>query len=189
MKALSWYFWVHTEGPSDAPDWIFESDQVGARFGESVASAGDVDGDGYDDLIIGAPYLDHSESMPNFGGAFLYLGSPPGPGPSYDTRSTVWKRTTCFGHSVDQLGISTGMVIADVLVGAYRYGQNGSFNQPDEGAVFSLYRWRFRDCQQPPAGRHLAVKQKPGSVSLWTPLGYQRRWRSGHHRRRARLPL
>ncbi|MCB9652497.1 MAG: FG-GAP repeat protein, partial [Deltaproteobacteria bacterium] len=31
-----------------------ESDQRSAHLGESVASAGDVNGDGYDDVVVGA---------------------------------------------------------------------------------------------------------------------------------------
>ena len=44
-------------GPSKTPDWIAESEQVASSFGNSVATAGDVNGDGYDDVIVGAPRL------------------------------------------------------------------------------------------------------------------------------------
>ena len=33
------------------PTWKAESDSYGAYFGNSVASAGDVNGDGYDDVV------------------------------------------------------------------------------------------------------------------------------------------
>ena len=35
--------------------WTAESNQVGANFGKSVASAGDVNKDGYSDILVGAP--------------------------------------------------------------------------------------------------------------------------------------
>ena len=38
-----------------SPIWTAESNQANARFGASVASAGDVNGDGCSDGIIGAP--------------------------------------------------------------------------------------------------------------------------------------
>ncbi len=45
-------------------------------MGNSVAGAGDVNGDGYSDIIVGA----HRYSNPQFGegAAFIYQGSPSG---------------------------------------------------------------------------------------------------------------
>ena len=39
----------------DRAAWTAESNQAGAHFGDSVATAGDVNGDGYSDVIVGAP--------------------------------------------------------------------------------------------------------------------------------------
>ena len=50
------------------PDWVFESTSADAHFGEAVASAGDVNNDGYDDILIGAPSLDQDESHLPAGG-------------------------------------------------------------------------------------------------------------------------
>jgi hypothetical protein len=53
-----------------------EGDQSFARLGISVASAGDVNGDGYGDVIVGAWFHDYGES--NEGAAFLFVGGPLG---------------------------------------------------------------------------------------------------------------
>ncbi len=61
-----------------APSWTSEGNQTGAFYGWSVNTAGDVDGDGYCDVIVGALTYDNGEA--NEGRAFVYGGSPVGLG-------------------------------------------------------------------------------------------------------------
>jgi hypothetical protein len=49
----------------DIPDVIFYGDEHGAKLGISVAAAGDVNGDGHDDLLIAAAF--HSVPLPGGG--------------------------------------------------------------------------------------------------------------------------
>ena len=53
-----------------------ESDQADARLGTSVAGAGDVNGDGYADVIVGAHHYDAGQT--DEGAAFVFLGSASG---------------------------------------------------------------------------------------------------------------
>lgn len=59
-------------GLSTTPDWTAESDHSGVAFGYSVNTARDVNGDGYDDVIGGAPYYVHGE--PDEGAAVVFRG-------------------------------------------------------------------------------------------------------------------
>ena len=54
-----------------SPSWTAEGDEQDATFRTSVASAGDVDGDGYGDVIVGAAFYDGGEPLE--GQASVYL--------------------------------------------------------------------------------------------------------------------
>jgi hypothetical protein len=60
-------------GLDTSPDWSVQGDQEGAGYGFTVATAGDVNGDGISGLIVGAPTYNSSEM--DAGGVFVYLGS------------------------------------------------------------------------------------------------------------------
>src|SRR5207247_1374456 len=97
-------------------DWMVTGGQAHARFGFSVASAGDVNGDGYADVIIGAPQ--YSNGQEREGRAFLYLGSKDGL-----ARSPAWTAESDqigaqLGWSVASAGDFNGDGFSDVLVGA-----------------------------------------------------------------------
>jgi hypothetical protein len=85
------------------------------NFGWSVAVAGDVNGDGIDDFIIGAIYNDSAAK--DAGKAYVYLGgSPPSPAPF--VTMTGLAANDQFGVSVDGAGDMNGDGYDDVIVGA-----------------------------------------------------------------------
>jgi hypothetical protein len=55
---------------------MVETNQANAQMGLSVAGAGDVNGDGYSDVIVGAYQYDNGET--DEGAAFTYHGSATG---------------------------------------------------------------------------------------------------------------
>ena len=63
-------------GLAPSPAWAVESNQAVAIFGVSVDGAGDVNGDGFDDVIVGAYAYDNGQT--DEGRAFVYLGSASG---------------------------------------------------------------------------------------------------------------
>ncbi len=100
------------------PAWMAESDQVEALFGTSVASAGDVNGDGYGDVIIGAPGYPNLPT--NKGRAFVYLGAGAGLATTaaWIAEDDQW---SSFGFSVASAGDVNGDGFADVIIGAHNY--------------------------------------------------------------------
>jgi hypothetical protein len=122
----------HT-GLSLSANWTAEGDQANAYFGNSVASAGDVNNDGFDDVIVGARLFDNGQA--DEGKAFVYRGSATGLSPSYSWTAEPNQATANFGVSVASAGDVNNDGFDDVIVGAnlYNNGEN------DEGIVF-LYR-------------------------------------------------
>ncbi|HZN03230.1 MAG TPA: integrin alpha, partial [Candidatus Polarisedimenticolia bacterium] len=117
-------------GPSASPDWSAEGDQAHALFGSAVAAAGDVNGDGYGDLVVGAPRFDDGDE--DVGGAFVYLGSPSGPGDSPVWMVEGTRPFAGFGTSVATAGDVNGDGRDDLLVGAPRHAEGGV----EQGAAF-----------------------------------------------------
>jgi hypothetical protein len=121
-------------GTAGTPDWIGDdADQANAWFGYSVASAGDVNGDGYSDVIIGAYAYDDGANT-NEGRAFVYHGSATGlsatPNSTPDDADQV---SAWFGYSVASAGDVNGDGYSDVIIGAYAYDDGAN---TDEGRAF-----------------------------------------------------
>lgn len=129
-------FYGSQEGLGSTANQILLTGQEGAWFGETVSSAGDINGDGYSDIVIGASRFDKDENNPELGAAFIYLGSPTGPGSNFDGVLYGPEADSRFGRSVHSAGDINQDGYADIIVGAYLFGQNGGENQPDEGAIF-----------------------------------------------------
>jgi len=110
-----------------------ESDQPAAWYGWSVGTAGDVNGDGYDDVIVGSHFVDNGET--DEGAASVCYGSPAGLHLWAAWLAEGNQAGAAFGFAVSTAGDVNGDGFADVIVGA-RYYDDG---ETDEGAAFAYY--------------------------------------------------
>ena len=129
---------VYFGGPAldDVADVTLERQAQGADvFGFSVAIAGDVNGDGYDDIVVGAPGTDAHPAPP--GQAYIYFGGETiHPSPDVTFASTV--EAERFGKIVAAAGDIDGDGFADVAVVAR--GVEDSFPANVPGRVASNRR-------------------------------------------------
>ncbi len=99
--------------------WMVTGDRAGSQLGYSVATAGDVNGDSYADVIIGAP----DDGLTNTGRIFLYTGSTVG--------LSLTPMSVLTGGVGDYFGWSAGTAgdvnkdgYADIIVGAWGYNNS-----------------------------------------------------------------
>lgn len=117
-------------GPSTQPDWTVTGTHGAQLMGNSVFSAGDVNGDGYDDLLVAANGTSHPEALEGL--VLLFYGGPDGLQKDPARVFEVNTRSFFLGHSVASAGDLNGDGYADIVISAF----NGWQKLPDEGVAF-----------------------------------------------------
>jgi hypothetical protein len=107
------------DGLGAVPTFTATGEGINGQFGYSAGTAGDVNGDGYADLIVGA----NCQSK-NTGRVYVYAGSSNGLSATHIFTATGEGENNHFGYSVSTAGDTNGDGYDDIIVGAYHY--NGS---------------------------------------------------------------
>ena len=132
-RGAVWGFLGSTGAPGSSPDWTVAGEVANAYFGSAVAGSGDVNGDGYSDVLVGAYNYSGGDSAE--GKAYLYQGSATGLSTEASWSVESDRGNAWYGGSVAGLGDVNGDGYADVAVGAYRF----SVAQEGEGGAFVYY--------------------------------------------------
>ncbi|MBD3393575.1 MAG: hypothetical protein GF418_15685, partial [Chitinivibrionales bacterium] len=120
-------------GLSLTEDILLGTDQSGAYFGSDVACAGDVDADGYSDVLVGATYYEYSSKKT--GAVFLHLGGPSGVSPAYCWRLQSTNQWSAMGDDVASAGDFNGDGYPELLIAAPNYSGAESY----DGRVWLAY--------------------------------------------------
>ena len=117
---------------SGSPDVIIVGKNGGDHFGHAISAAGDFDGDGRDDLIVGAPFRNAPGA--ESGAAYIIFGAGGGPSNDLDDALELTGEIAGdhFGFSVTHAGNFLGAGSVSVAVGAPDNTADGL----DAGAVY-----------------------------------------------------
>lgn len=111
----------------DSPDWSMESNRAYANLGYSVATAGDVNGDGYPDVIVSAPAYNYGNE--NDSRAFVFYGSHSGLDSTAD-----WTMDTADINYVSSIGDINGDGYSDFMISTI--DRTGFIDEPGKILVF-----------------------------------------------------
>ncbi len=103
-------------GLSSTPDWTATGENNDDSFGSDVSTGGDINGDGYSDIIVSSPGYSSTT-----GKVLLYYGSSIGLSSTADWTATGENTDDTFGNSIAAAGDVNGDGFSDVIVGAYGF--------------------------------------------------------------------
>lgn len=101
-------------------NWRIEGNQNNAYLGRVTRPAGDLNGDGYPDLVVGLDEFDDG-ALVAAGAAFVFYGGPNGYGANPDWQARGLHANAQLGYSVSPAGDVNGDGFDDLIIGTVRY--------------------------------------------------------------------
>ncbi len=135
VGAVFVYFGSEFFSSKTSADWFFLGEQVDGRLGSAVNEAGDLNHDGFADVVIGEPGYDSIEKT-NIGRTLIFFGSNTGLQTIPGWEITGINNAELFGSSVANAGDVNGDGWNDIIVGAPR---PGTPSNPQIGNTYVFY--------------------------------------------------
>jgi hypothetical protein len=137
-------------GLPDEPVLVMEGTGTNSHLGTMVCGAGDVNGDGYDDVLISEPYYS-DDGRPERGRVLLLAGGAAGPSatPLWQGLGTI--AFAHFGFSMDRLGDVDGDGFDDFALGSPQYSDGKRVHL----GMVEVYRGGRDGCDARPMWRFL----------------------------------
>jgi len=177
-KGKVYVYYGSVDGLSESVGWTATGEYGTDEFGISVATAGYVNGDGYADLVVGAPHYWN----PDKGKVYVYYGSASGMGSN--NRPPDWTAVgedtgELFGYSVATAGNVNGDDYDDLIVGDPGYNSY-------QGKVY-VYRGTASGLEDSPVWDQHGQLTGDQYGWSWRRRGFERRWARRGRRRCPRL--
>jgi hypothetical protein len=140
-------FYGGPKGPGPTPGAVIAGLAEGDQFGHTVACGGDLNGDGIDDLVVGAPLEDLNIpgdlSGPDTGAVYIFYGSKEGIKATSAKEANHAIRGVAagdwFGNSISRVGDVRKDGRKALLVGAYRNAPGPPESFRNAGAAYLFF--------------------------------------------------